>query len=333
MNRLPCHIVRDLLPLYADGLTAADTAGDLRAHLETCPECAAALRAMREGEERASQASQKRDVAYLKGLRRRTGMIVLGVVLLAALLLAAIPAVRIFLIGGEDTGAVYRVTSQNGIIMVRGSLTGSAEAVADAHAEITDGTAVIHVRSVLVGLRRSGEFTLTLKDPGIRRVVTSDGRVLWEDGVTISFEAGKVYAACTPYIGDASAVHRYLDALDLREQLVTNVTMPVGGPAPEYGYTIALQTAAKPYGLTVRVGIGGKTEPSELDCADLLPRLGTAILAGIANLGEVTFDYGVNESFRWTVADADALLGYPVKECAASAGAFQRMLTQLGITP
>ena len=316
MNRLPCHIVRDLLPLYADGLTDARTAEDLRAHLETCPDCAAALRAMREGEESASQASQKRDVAYLKGLRRRTGMIVLGVVLAAALLLT-FPAYRIFVRGSEDAGAVYRVTSQEGFVTVRGTLSGSGMAVADAHADVADGTAVIHVRSVLVGLRR---------------VVTADGRVLWEDGESILYTAGNLYAARTPYVGDASAVRRYLDALDLRDRLVTNVTMPVGGPGPDYGFTIALQTAKEPYGLTVRVGIDGVTAPSEADRASLLPRLGTAILAGIGNLGEVTFDYG-SGSFRWTQADADALLGYSVKDCADSAVSFQRMLSELKITP
>lgn len=37
--KLDCHIVKDLLPLYAEGLTSAESAEDIRAHLAECPAC------------------------------------------------------------------------------------------------------------------------------------------------------------------------------------------------------------------------------------------------------------------------------------------------------
>jgi len=37
--KLDCHIVKDLLPLYAEGLTGAESAKDIREHLAECPAC------------------------------------------------------------------------------------------------------------------------------------------------------------------------------------------------------------------------------------------------------------------------------------------------------
>lgn len=39
--KLPCEIVRDLLPLYLEGLTSEETSRAVRAHLEACPACRA----------------------------------------------------------------------------------------------------------------------------------------------------------------------------------------------------------------------------------------------------------------------------------------------------
>ena len=43
---LPCHLVRDLLPLYHDKLCAPDTAKDVEEHLSGCEACRAALDAL-----------------------------------------------------------------------------------------------------------------------------------------------------------------------------------------------------------------------------------------------------------------------------------------------
>lgn len=39
--KLPCYLVRDLLSLYKDELCEPETAADLRAHLDSCPDCRA----------------------------------------------------------------------------------------------------------------------------------------------------------------------------------------------------------------------------------------------------------------------------------------------------
>ena len=38
-NRLPCHIVKDLLPQYAEHLLCEESEQDVRAHLDECEDC------------------------------------------------------------------------------------------------------------------------------------------------------------------------------------------------------------------------------------------------------------------------------------------------------
>ena len=45
---MKCEIIRDLLPLYVDGLTSEESNRQIEEHVESCKECAALLRGMRE---------------------------------------------------------------------------------------------------------------------------------------------------------------------------------------------------------------------------------------------------------------------------------------------
>ena len=69
-NDLSCAVVRDLLPAYAEGLTAPETNEAVGRHLAHCPECAAHLAAMR-APEAAEQEETDKEVDYLKTVRRR----------------------------------------------------------------------------------------------------------------------------------------------------------------------------------------------------------------------------------------------------------------------
>ncbi|MEA4934147.1 MAG: zf-HC2 domain-containing protein, partial [Lawsonibacter sp.] len=49
-KKLDCEIVRDLLPSYVDKLTSETTNRAVEEHLSGCPDCAEALRLMKEPE-------------------------------------------------------------------------------------------------------------------------------------------------------------------------------------------------------------------------------------------------------------------------------------------
>ena len=42
-EKLSCHVVEDLLPLYLDGVVSEATGQDIEEHLAGCPACAAKL--------------------------------------------------------------------------------------------------------------------------------------------------------------------------------------------------------------------------------------------------------------------------------------------------
>ena len=113
-NDLTCAVVRDLLPAYAEGLTAPETNDAVERHLSGCPNCAAKLAAMRAPEEEPEHAETAKEVDYLKKVKRRGWLrVTLAILLTLAVLLGALAA-KVFLIGSPasaDTMAVRTWTA------------------------------------------------------------------------------------------------------------------------------------------------------------------------------------------------------------------------------
>lgn len=93
-----CSIVQDLLPLYVENMVNADTAAFIRAHIETCPGCAAALAAMQGDKEAEAAEARRREndaqviAAMRKKVARRVFRSVAAVVAAAALVCGAVLA-------------------------------------------------------------------------------------------------------------------------------------------------------------------------------------------------------------------------------------------------
>lgn len=77
-DKLPCEIVRDLLPSYADALTGEVTNAALEAHLAQCPDCARLYEEMKAPE----IASEPENIDYLKKVKNRTRRVVAIVICL-----------------------------------------------------------------------------------------------------------------------------------------------------------------------------------------------------------------------------------------------------------
>ena len=45
-KKLPCYIVKDMLPLYADDLLSQESMNDVKEHLEECSDCSTLYRQM-----------------------------------------------------------------------------------------------------------------------------------------------------------------------------------------------------------------------------------------------------------------------------------------------
>lgn len=109
MIKLPCDIVQDLLPSYADGLTSPASSETVEAHLAECPTCSAAYQAMQTG-----SAGDAKDVAkseesgngdfpeidYLKKIRSTNRKRILIAAILVLLLTGFGIWTKIYLYGG-----------------------------------------------------------------------------------------------------------------------------------------------------------------------------------------------------------------------------------------
>lgn len=68
--KLPCYLVRDLLPLYKDEVCESETAADLRAHLDSCPDCRALWEKMQTDAPLERDAAKARAQEQADALRR-----------------------------------------------------------------------------------------------------------------------------------------------------------------------------------------------------------------------------------------------------------------------
>ena len=159
MEKITCDVIRDLLPLYCDGVCSQDSRELVREHLEDCRECRGLLQKMRQecvlpGEEEQAHETVVRDMAvsWKKGLRRSflkgalimlcaCAVLVGGWVALTHLVMAQVPADRVEIAvvsvteetvevslktndGKKVSGSSYRVTADGKyyIILERGIL-------------------------------------------------------------------------------------------------------------------------------------------------------------------------------------------------------------------
>ena len=98
-NDLTCAVVRDLLPSCVENLAAAETVQAVERHLAACSDCAAKHAAMVDPELAAKLAEERRELDYLKRVKRRSRFRILAAVVCTVLVIAGGVAAKIFLIG------------------------------------------------------------------------------------------------------------------------------------------------------------------------------------------------------------------------------------------
>ena len=273
-NDLTCAVVRDLLPSYAEGLTAPETNEAVEAHLAGCPDCTAYLAAMRSPETEVPPETAW-EVDYLKKVKHRGRNRVILAILLTLLVLVGTLAAKIFLIGSPaspDTMAV-RTRTEGDMLWVEVSSVASANAWWGWDTEVENGTARITAREGLVSAvhpTASGAVGIPLE--GLEEVYLC-GRLIWQDGLEISTDTWALLEARTPYVGNASAVGRLLEELSYR-------------CSPLEPYTFSLQTAGRPYGLTLNFS---QTSVNAAELNEQMRALAPLILALVDNLEQVSW--------------------------------------------
>ncbi|MBQ3405043.1 MAG: DUF4825 domain-containing protein [Oscillospiraceae bacterium] len=329
MTNLPCGIVQDLMPSYIDGLSCEETNEAVLAHIENCSECRQALDAMREKENRESADNNKKDVQYLKKIKRRSKIRVFSAVLATICALALVILLKLCVIGSPADPSLIRYASTvdadaNTVQVSMMPIGGGTKLIDEKLTVDNDGRALISVKKArcLFGARADRmpcSVTVPLGDDNGSAPLSSiyiGDRLIWQYGLSISEKTIELYAARTPYIGNASAVGKIANLLGISS---------VCG-----NYLMSLQTSAEPYGMTLEFQEPcGDTEALN----DNMNRFSSVLIALVDNLDRVSWTYTDSQgnACEQTVGSGDVLPQLNLKDCGKSELALQRLLNSLGL--
>ncbi len=312
-KNLKCEIVRDLLPSYIDGLTSDVTNQAVEEHLAACEDCRQIYERMKDPDK--DKEENQKEVDYLKKIRKHTRKMVLRTVIIALLVTLAGFVLKLFVIGTNVSpdGIYMTVEGDSSAINVNGSLRSSATCVSHVSFTEENGIVELHVREALAGIYKDASFqqSYTAKDPV--HTVMIGNRIIWEDGVSISETASRLYKSKNSYVGDNSAD--------------SNITQILGIEVDFGEYTMELQTEGEPYGMTIVLKDTPDSKKKAIMQSDSI-----LLLAEIKNLDSVTWKTENGEqAFSMTTSEASELVGVDIKKAANSPSELQTLLDLLHI--
>lgn len=216
-NDLTCAVVEDLLPSYAEGLTSPETNGARGAPPGRVQRVQRkACRHARPEPEQEREETAK-EVDYLKKVKRRGWKRVALAVVLTVLVLLGALAAKVFLIGSpaDAQSMGLNVWTEDGVLWVEVTSGVSANAYWGWETEVENGTAHITAREGLVsGLHPDACGKISVPLEGVEEVYLC-GRLIWQEGEIIQNRTLALYNARTQYTGDAVALGRIAQELDI----------------------------------------------------------------------------------------------------------------------
>ena len=323
-HRIPCEIIRDLMPMYADGLTSETTNREIRVHLEECGTCREMYERMKADMEGVSQTAGKpSEIDYLKKVRRRN---VRNVVLGAAgvfLVMGTVLFMKLFVIGYPTESYMVTYTDVNGEqVNVGGIMIDSAAVYRGYKLAQEDGAERLVIYSCLPSFwNRSGTFNLELRLPGGGKDLYIQGITIKSSGTVVSSLANELYRARNPYIGDASADGRLSGTLGISRELGS--------------FKNELQTSVEPCGWTLNFE---ESTPNSAVFEERMKAYACVLIALTDNLGQVSWNYTVEleQGSVWrhgtiTEEECGKMTGAPVKTFADSPEGIEQLIERLGI--
>ena len=332
MNKLPCEVVRDLLPLYADDLVSETTGEMIKEHISGCDDCRKRYEGMKETiytYDPAADADGRKEISFLKKTRRNYLRNVLISMLAVLLVFGGLLYQRYCVVGEYISGdwVACQVNVEGDTVTVEGTVTGTGDGahhkVKEIQFEESNGVvyaSTIGVRTIMPLGSEDKAFDASYDAEGeVKRVVLNDV-VVWDEGVSISRLAAALYQTRHDYVGDAS-MNAYTERVlnignyygDLENDLTTD--------AEPYRWTIILKEEFKRSegGSYLEANMGG---------------FAYAMLAVVGNLDEVEFSYtvdGAAKSRVFTKEEATEFLGTDIKACAQSPALLQQLLEKAGL--
>lgn len=327
MDKLPCEVVRDLLPSYVDGLTSETTNKLLGGHLEDCATCRAALDAMRAPGTEAAERSEK-EIDYLKKNRRHNRAVVLWGLAGVLLIALAVGLLRLFEIGeplSADAVAIMELeVNGDGTVCTLGMMSlDSAKTIVRVSPEEVDGVVYLKPWAVLASPLHRGDYSYTVSSAEpIRRICVGE-RIVWDDGARISVLASNIFATRHNYVGEMPANSRTAAALGVSDVLGA--------------YANELRTSERPYIWTLTLSEDIPKGDSKDDWRrkrDAMNAFARVLLATIENLDEVRYVYtvdGVSTEKNMTTMQASSFFGQDIKNCYESPRLLDELIGKTGL--
>jgi len=333
MDRLPCGVVRDLLPLYADDLVSEDTGKMIKEHLEGCEDCRSRYERMTEPEAAYAYdagTEDQKEIAFLKKTRKNYIRNVLIAMLAVVLVFGGLMYQRYCLVGEYMSGdwVACDVSVDGNTVTVGGTVTGTGDGAHHKVKEVVfeENKGVIYantigVRALMPLGAEDRKFSSSYQAEGeIKRVILNDV-VVWDEGRDISRITASLWQTRHDYIGDASMNAYTAEVLNLgtyfgafENDLTTD--------AEPYRWTIILSDEIKASDGTVFGNMAG---------------FAYSMLAVVGNLDEVEFRYrmaetGTERSEVFTKEEASEFLGTDIKSCMNSPALLEDLLGMTGLT-
>lgn len=322
MSKIPCEIIRDLLPSYIDGLTSDVTNKEIEEHMKDCSACEEALQQMRAPEIELLEPERK-EIDFLKKTKRKQRkMAIIGVVIL--LVCAASIYCGTYLFGGRYVNTEYlsyNLDVHDAKLAVTISTT-SDQGIQRIDFDESEGMVEIRVRcvpkSIFYKNTKDASYETTSSDR-ISQVKIGD-RIVWANGEEISPLTSNLYAAYNPYIGDMSADGKVVQAL--------NMTAYTGNFKNE------LQTSQGPYAWKM-IFENNFSSNREKAFEERLKQYAYLYLSQIGNLGEVVYEYQVDgETKQLTVTSSEAteFAGCDIKEVGKDMNLLESLVQKIGFS-
>ena len=327
-EKIPCELIRDLMPLHLDGLTSEKTEEVIAGHLQDCDGCREYCRRMEmelDGKSEAEKEESKREIDYLRKVRKSGWKrMALGAVLVLAFVGAALFA-KLFLLGVPSDA--YAVTylepdPQQKQVRIGGSFYASA-AVYSRYKVVDepDGTSRLVIYSCLPSAwNRSGAFNIEVDLSGLEAELDVNGATVKPDGTVIDREANALFEAVNPYIGDMPANGKIAELLGISRELGS--------------FQNELQTSGEPYAWILHF----ENRPSfPASFEEKMRGYACVLMAAVDNLGEVRWDYpvdfGSGAAGTMTKDECSEYVGGDIKAFSESPEKMQELLQRLGLLP
>lgn len=320
MSKIPCEVIKDLLPSYIDELTSDVTNREVEAHMTECEACKRVLEQMKTPDMEAAEEEVK-EIDFLKKTKQKQRK---SIILCAAIVCAV--AVLFFCsryyfdgqyvntdylaynleVSGTELSVALNTTSKQGIQRV----------------DISESEGIIKIsvrcaqKSLFYKAAANEEYTASEK---IRQVWIGN-RIIWADGELISPLTSGLYAVYNPYIGDMPSNGKVVTAL--------NMTAYTGNFKNE------LQTSKEPYSWKM-IFENELSSDKEKEFEERLKKYAYVFLAEIGNLNEMIYEYKIDGEARQlsvTADEASEYAGEDIKKVGEDINRLEELVRRTGLS-